>query len=111
MSINWELVDLNTKIRIAFYGRVSTEHEAQLAALKNQIQWYYDQLERNPNWELAAPVEYYLDRGITGTQAKKRPGFLKIIEDAKSGKFDMIVTRDVSMYAPWRQFRYIHGSR
>lgn len=99
MSINWELVDLNTKIRIAFYGRVSTEHEAQLAALKNQIQWYYDQLERNPNWELAAPVEYYLDRGITGTQAKKRPGFLKIIEDAKSGKFDMIVTRDVSRFA------------
>ena len=28
------------------------------------------------------------------TQAKKRPAFLRMIEDAKNGKFDLIVTRE-----------------
>ena len=98
--LDWKVTNSQIdKLKIAFYGRVSTEHEAQLAALKNQIQWYYDQLNMHSNWELAAPVEKYLDRGITGTQAKKRPGFLEIIKDAKDGKFDMIVTREVSRFA------------
>ncbi len=99
MSIDWKTVTSNTPLRVDFYGRVSTEHEAQKEALKNQIQWYYDQLDRHPNWKLAAPVEEYLDRGITGTQAKKRPGFLRLINDAKAGKCDMIVTREVSRFA------------
>ena len=34
---------------IVFYGRVSTEHEAQLAALENQLQWYDDQAKYHPN--------------------------------------------------------------
>ena len=29
-----------TKRRIAIYARVSTEHEAQLFALDNQVDWY-----------------------------------------------------------------------
>ena len=36
--------------RVVFYGRVSTEHEAQLSALENQMQWYDDVADRNPNW-------------------------------------------------------------
>ena len=39
------------------------------------------------------------DEGITGTQAKKRPAFLRMIEDARSGKFDLIVTREVCRFA------------
>ena len=42
--------DKNRKRHMVFYGRVSTEHEAQLSALENQIQWYDDQAERHPNW-------------------------------------------------------------
>ena len=83
-------LDRNRPRNMVFYGRVSTEHEAQLSALQNQIQWYDDQLKSHPNWNL---VERYIDEGITGTQAKKRPGFLKMIEDSKKGKFDLIVTR------------------
>ena len=41
----------------------------------------------------------YIDEGITGTQAKKRPAFLQMIEDAKKGKFDLIVTREVCRFA------------
>lgn len=84
---------------MVFYGRVSTEHEAQLEAFKNQLQWYEDQLKMHPNWKLVEPIETYLDKGITGTQAKKRPGFLHMINDAKSGKFAMVVTRDVCRFA------------
>lgn len=84
---------------MVFYGRVSTEHEAQLEAFKNQLQWYEDQLKMHPNWKLVEPIETYLDKGITGTQAKKRPGFLHMINDAKSGNFAMVVTRDVCRFA------------
>lgn len=88
--------DRNIKRRIVFYGRVSTEHEAQLSALENQMQWYDDQLERHENWTL---VEKYIDRGITGTLAKKRPAFTQMIKDAKNGEFDLIVTREVCRFA------------
>ena len=34
--------DRKRQRKVVFYGRVSTEHEARLAALENQIQWYDD---------------------------------------------------------------------
>lgn len=67
------------KVRVCFYGRVSTQHEAQMNALENQMQWYDSILSDHPNWE---KVNVYVDRGITGTQAKKRQGFMQMIEDA-----------------------------
>ena len=30
----------NRPRRVVFYGRVSTEHEEQLSALGNQMEWY-----------------------------------------------------------------------
>lgn len=90
------LSDKNRQRNIVFYGRVSTEHEAQLSALQNQMQWYDDQLKYHSNWVL---IDRYIDEGITGTQAKKRPAFLRMMEDAKTGKFDLIVTREVCRFA------------
>lgn len=81
---------------VAIYARVSTEHEAQMYALDNQIDWYNDILDRHPTWTL---IEKYIDRGITGTSAKKRPAFMKMIEDAENGDFDLIITREVSRFA------------
>ena len=91
-----DLYNEKNDIRIAVYARVSTEHEAQLSALENQKDWYSDELDRHPNWRL---VEMYVDKGITGTSATKRPEFMKMIEDAKSKKFDVIITREVSRLA------------
>lgn len=88
--------DKNRERNMVFYGRVSTEHEAQISALENQIQWYDDQAKYHPNWRV---VDKYIDEGITGTQAKKRPAFLRMIEDARAGKFDLIVTREVCRFA------------
>ena len=87
---------MDKSINISFYARVSTEHEEQINALENQIQWYDDLLKLHPNWN---KVKIYTDQGITGTQAEKRPGFMKMIEDAKKGKFTLIVTREVSRFA------------
>ena len=89
-------LDKNRERTVVYYGRVSTEHEAQLAALENQLQWYDDQTERHSNWNV---LRKYIDGGITGTQAKKRPAFLRMLEDARAGKFDLIVTREVSRFA------------
>ena len=94
--MDYTKLDRNRQRTVVFYGRVSTEHEAQLSALENQMQWYSDQAKYHPNWNV---IDKYIDEGITGTQAKKRPSFLRMIEDAKSGKFDLIVTREVCRFA------------
>lgn len=86
----------NRPRRVVFYGRVSTEHEAQVSALDNQMDWYQELATKNPNWEV---VGQYVDEGITGTQAIKRPAFMQMIEDAQSGKFDLVVTREVCRFA------------
>lgn len=98
--LNWNKYKEGDMLRVVAYGRVSTEHEAQLSALENQMQWYSEQVKQHKHdWTLVAPITTYMDRGITGTQAKKRDGFLRMIEDAKSGKFDMIITREVCRFA------------
>lgn len=84
------------KRKVAIYARVSTEHEAQLSALDNQVQYYDDILKKNPDWIL---YDRYIDEGITGTSTKKRKNFMRMMEDAKAGRFDLIVTREVSRFA------------
>ena len=47
------------KRKVAIYARVSTEHEAQLSALENQVQYYDDILKKNPDWIL---YDRYIDQ-------------------------------------------------
>ncbi len=53
-----EISDRNRPRTVVFYGRVSTEHEAQLSALENQMQWYEDIAKRFPNWNV---VDRYIE--------------------------------------------------
>lgn len=96
LPTNINILDRNRPRRIVFYGRVSTEHEDQLSALENQLQWYDDQAKYHSNWTV---LRKYIDEGITGTQAKKRPAFLEMLADARQKKFDLIVTREVCRFA------------
>ena len=89
-------INNNEYRNVAIYARVSTEHEAQIYALDNQIDWYNIILQTYPNWIVVAK---YIDRGITGTSATKRPQFMQMIEDANDGTFDLIITREVSRFA------------
>ena len=84
------------KRKVAIYARVSTEHESQINALANQIQYYDEIIEKHKDWKL---YERYVDEGITGTSINKRINFLRMIEDAKKNKFDLIITREVSRFA------------
>ena len=84
------------KRKVAIYARVSTEHEAQISALGNQVQYYDEILKKHPEWQL---FDRYIDEGITGTSIRKRPNFLRMIEDANAGRFDLIITKEVSRFA------------
>lgn len=89
--------DFSLSIRkVAIYGRVSTPHEAQISAMDNQKQWYEDEAARHDDWLVVAR---YYDEGITGTNAKKRPQFLKMLDAARRKEFDLIITREVCRFA------------
>jgi DNA invertase Pin-like site-specific DNA recombinase len=83
-------------MRVVFYARVSSEQEEQLHSLKQQVEYFEQYIKANKDWEYAG---MYVDEGITGTIAKKRPQFMKMINDAKDGKFDIILTKEVSRFA------------
>jgi DNA invertase Pin-like site-specific DNA recombinase len=84
------------KKRIAAYARVSTLLEHQASSYELQVSYYTDYINKNPAWEL---YKIYTDEGITGTNTKNRTGFLEMIEDAKAGKIDYILTKSISRFA------------
>ena len=57
---------------------------------------YSKKIEETPFWELA---EIYSDRGKSGTMAKHRPGFQKMIADAEAGKLDIILVKSISRFS------------
>ena len=87
---------MNLPLRVTFYARVSTDFNVQLNSLDNQITYYTDFIRKNPNWEY---VDGYVDEGISGVSTAKRERFNEMIEDAKAGMFDLIVTKEVSRFA------------
>jgi DNA invertase Pin-like site-specific DNA recombinase len=84
-----------TKKRVGAYARVSTDYEDQINSYRNQIVEYTNMINNNPNYSL---VKIYADEGLSGTQAKKRPEFMKMIEDARSGLLDLIITKSISRF-------------
>lgn len=83
-------------LRVTYYARVSTDKDGQLNSLQNQIKYYSDFINGNKNWTF---VEGYIDEGISGTSVSKRDSFLKMIDDAKLGKFDFIITKEISRFS------------
>ena len=53
-------VAIDDIVRVVFYGRVSTQHEAQISALSNQLLWYDSILKDHPNWFYAERTLHYL---------------------------------------------------
>ena len=83
-------------LRVTFYARVSTEKYEQLNSLENQIQYYTELIKSKESWVF---VEGYIDEGISGTSTKKRDSFNRMIADAKSGRFDFIITKEISRFS------------
>lgn len=86
-----------TKVRqrVCAYCRVSTDAEEQENSLGNQIAHYRDAIQNNPNYEF---IEVYYDFGISGYK-EERPGFQRMLSDARAHKFDLIVTKSISRFA------------
>ena len=82
-------------MRIAAYCRVSTEKDEQLDSLQNQKNFFTEYAEKNGH----KLVRLYADEGISGTSLKKRDEFIRLIQDAQLGIFDMVVVKDVSRIA------------
>ena len=84
------------KLRVAAYCRVSTDSDEQAGSYDVQVQHYTEYIGRNKEWELAG---IYTDDGISGTNIKKREGFIEMIDDCMEGKVDMIITKSISRFA------------
>ena len=83
-------------LRATYYCRVSTDSDVQLNSLDNQLDYYENYIKGKSAWTF---VEGYIEEGVTGTRADKRPSFMRMIKDAKLNKFDLIITKDVSRFA------------
>jgi len=81
---------------VGAYTRVSTDSSDQENSLINQKKHYDATIPANPNWEY---VGLYADDGISGTSTRNRNEFKRMIEDCKTGKLNLIVTKDVSRFA------------
>ncbi len=81
------------KLRVAAYCRVSTQEETQVGSFELQKNYYRKKITDNPEYEL---VDIYEDYGISGTQTHKRKGYNRMIEDARAGKIDLILTKSIS---------------
>jgi len=91
-----EEIQRTTCLKVAAYCRVSTDQEEQESSYEAQIGYYTEKINNNSDWQMAG---IFADEGITGTQAKKRPEFLKMIKLCRQRKIDLILTKSLSRFA------------
>ena len=83
-------------MKVASYCRVSTDRDDQANSFESQQRYFKEYIDRQPDWEL---YQVYADEGITGTSTKKRSAFNRMITDAHMGKFQLILTKEVSRFS------------
>lgn len=83
------------RLKVCAYARVSTDSPEQEGSLENQEQHYREMITANSMYEFAG---IYSDQGISGYK-EARPGFQKMMEDARAGKIDLIITKSISRFA------------
>ena len=83
-------------LRVTYYARVSSESDEQLNSLDNQIAYYENLIKQNKTWTY---IPGYVDEGLSGISTKKRKHFNEMINDAKEGSFDLIITKEISRFA------------
>lgn len=84
------------KKKVAAYCRVSTDSDEQELSFETQCQYYRNYINEHPNYIL---VDVYADEGISGTSLSRREAFNQMMDDAKDGKIDMIITKSITRFA------------
>ena len=93
-----QIVEQKTKqsLRVAAYCRVSTKSNEQYTSYETQVAVYTKRIKDEPGWTLAG---IYADRGLSGTQADRRPQFLQMVKDCENGEIDVIICKSVSRFS------------
>ncbi|MBI9009689.1 MAG: recombinase family protein [Tenericutes bacterium] len=86
----------NRKKNVCAYARVSTFKNLQETSFDLQVETYTKMIQNNLKWNF---VGVYADKGKSGTHIIHREQFNFMIELAKAGNIDMIITKSVSRFA------------
>jgi len=84
------------KLRVAAYCRVSSDSSDQMNSFMAQLNYYTALIDSKENWTMA---DIYADAGISGTSAKKRPDFQRLLSDCRKGQVDKILVKSISRFA------------
>jgi site-specific DNA recombinase len=79
-------------MKAAIYARVSTQKEEQKNSLQNQI-ILAENIAKEYGFTI---VGRYIDNGVSGSGSKNRSGILRLLNDAKKKKFDVVIAKSVS---------------
>lgn len=82
--------------RVAAYCRVSTGYDDQKNSYENQVEYYQQYIEEHEGYVLAG---IYGDEGKSGAKYMNRGGFLRLLEDCRAGKIDLVLTKSLSRFA------------
>lgn len=83
---------VDNNVRVALYACTASKNtpiDYQLSSLNEAV-------TQNPDWTLVAT---YADEGISTESTKSRIAFNQMIEDARNGNFDLIVTYSISRFS------------
>ena len=95
--INYKEVALHEKKRnVCAYARVSTSSDIQLLSFDTQVSTYTNEIMNHSDWDF---VGVYADEGKSGTNTTKRIQFNLMIEAARNGLIDLIITKSISRFA------------
>lgn len=86
---------LSERKKVAAYARVSADYDATEHSLSQQISYYNSIIQKRRDWTF---VGIFSDLGITGTKTQ-REGFLKMMDSARNGEIDLILTKSISRFA------------
>lgn len=89
------LPTLKRKKRVAAYARVSSGKDTMLQSLSAQVSYYSQLIQKKPEWAYAG---VYADEAKTGTK-DTRNEFVRMVNDARTGKIDLIITKSISRFA------------
>ena len=81
------------QLETGVYARLSVEKDNE-ETIQTQIEMLHQYVEEHGEYHL---VDTYVDNGYTGTDFD-RPGFLRMMEDVRTGKIQCIIVKDLSRF-------------
>lgn len=95
-TIQPKMPAITKRTKVAAYARVSKDTTNLLRSFANQVSFYSEYIQQNPEWEYVA---VYADEAKTGTRIFQRTGFQEMIKDAEAGKFELLLVKSISRFS------------